>query len=73
MRFQSMATSIRPSTLVALLATMSGICACAVAAQPDSNQIPHLVSQDGRHALFVDGAPFLILGAQSHNSSAWPA
>ena len=33
MRFQSMATSIRPSTLVALLATMSGICACAAAAQ----------------------------------------
>lgn len=35
-------------------------------------QIPHLVEQDGRHALFVDGKPFLILGAQIHNSSAWP-
>ena len=31
------------------------------------------MTQDGRHALIVDGAPFLILGAQSHNSSAWPA
>jgi hypothetical protein len=37
-----------------------------------ANPIPHLVSTNGHHALFVDGAPFLMLGAQSHNSSAWP-
>jgi len=42
-------------------------------AQADNNPLPHFVTQDGRHALIVDGAPFLILGAQSHNSSAWPA
>ena len=42
-------------------------------AQTDDNSLPHLVTQDGRHALIVDGAPFLILGAQCHNSSAWPA
>jgi hypothetical protein len=35
--------------------------------------IPTLVEKDGRHALLVDGKPFLILGAQAHNSSAWPA
>jgi len=35
--------------------------------------LPHLVTKDGRHALIVDGKPFLMLGAQSHNSSAWPA
>jgi hypothetical protein len=35
-------------------------------------QIPSLVEQDGRHALLVDGEPYLILGAQMHNSSAWP-
>ncbi len=34
---------------------------------------PKLVEQGGRHALLVDGAPFLILGAQIGNSSAWPA
>ena len=34
--------------------------------------LPHLVHKDGRHALIVDGSPFLILGAQSHNSSSWP-
>ena len=27
----------------------------------------------GDHALMVDGAPFLVLGAQMNNSSAWPA
>ena len=35
--------------------------------------LPRLVKKDGRYALFVDGAPYLILGAQVHNSSAWPA
>ncbi len=30
------------------------------------------MEKDGRHALFVDGAPYLMLGAQVHNSSAWP-
>jgi beta-galactosidase GanA len=34
---------------------------------------PRIVEKDGRHALLVDGAPFLILGAQVNNSSAWPA
>ena len=34
--------------------------------------IPQIVSKDGRHALMVDGAPFLILGAQVNNSSNWP-
>jgi len=42
-------------------------------AETDSSSLPHIVTQNGRHALVVDGAPFLILGAQSHNSSAWPA
>lgn len=40
------------------------------AAAPDR---PHVVQRDGRHVLMVDGAPFLILGAQVHNSSNWPA
>ena len=34
--------------------------------------IPQIVSRDGRHALLVDGEPFLILGAQVNNSSNWP-
>jgi hypothetical protein len=35
--------------------------------------IPHIVQRDGRYALFVDGAPYLMLGAQVNNSSGWPA
>ncbi len=35
-------------------------------------ELPRLVSKDGRHALLVDGKPFLILGAQAHNSSNYP-
>ncbi len=33
---------------------------------------PHIVQQGGRHALMVEGAPFLVLGAQINNSSSWP-
>ncbi len=40
---------------------------------PPIAQSPSLVQKDGRHALLVDGAPFLMLGAQVNNSSAWPA
>jgi hypothetical protein len=36
-------------------------------------QAPKIVKQDGRFALMVDGRPYLILGAQINNSSAWPA
>jgi beta-galactosidase GanA len=35
-------------------------------------EMPKLVKQDGRYAFLVDGKPFLILGAQINNSSAWP-
>jgi beta-galactosidase GanA len=41
--------------------------------QPAPHPIPHLVQKDGRYALFVDEAPFLILGAQANNSSNWPS
>lgn len=52
---------------------------CALLAAPALAQknsdlnMPRLVEKDGRHALFVDGAPFLMLGMQVNNSSAWPA
>ncbi|WP_457356487.1 DUF5597 domain-containing protein [Roseateles sp. P5_D6] len=35
-------------------------------------EAPRLVERDGRHALLVDGKPFLMLGAQAHNSSNYP-
>ena len=43
--------------------------AAAVPAKP----LPSIVEKDGRFALMVDGAPYLMLGVQAHNSSAWPA
>ncbi len=33
---------------------------------------PRVESRDGRHALIVDGRPFLMLGAQVNNSSNYP-
>src|SRR5271168_3652812 len=39
----------------------------------EERPIPRLVKKDGRFALFVDDAPYLMLGAQVHNSSSWPA
>jgi beta-galactosidase GanA len=34
--------------------------------------VPRLVKKDGRYALLVDDAPYLVLGAQVNNSSGWP-
>jgi beta-galactosidase GanA len=45
--------------------------AAIAAAQPAP--LPRIVSNEGRHALLVDGEPFLMLGAQVHNSSNYPA
>jgi beta-galactosidase GanA len=38
-----------------------------------AHPLPRIEQRDGRYALVVDGAPFLMLGAQVNNSSAWPA
>lgn len=35
--------------------------------------MPQLVKPNGHWVLMVDGAPFLVLGAQVNNSSAWPS
>jgi hypothetical protein len=40
--------------------------------QAGMGMMPKIVEKDGRHTLLVDGQPFLILGGQAHNSSAWP-
>jgi beta-galactosidase GanA len=46
-----------------------GAWAAAPASAPD---IPRIATKAGRSALVVDGAPYLVLGAQVNNSSAWP-
>ncbi len=52
----------------ALAATL--LCATALAAA--AAELPRLVQQGDRHALLVDGQPYLVLGAQVHNSSNYP-
>ncbi len=54
------------------LAIAATLALVAPAAAQES-ETPRIVSKNGRHALFVDGEPFLMLGAQVNNSSAWPA
>jgi beta-galactosidase GanA len=50
----------------------SAMIALAGAGDADA-EVPRIVNDHGRHALLVDGAPYLMLGAQVNNSSAWPA
>ncbi|WP_347304652.1 DUF5597 domain-containing protein (plasmid) [Croceibacterium sp. TMG7-5b_MA50] len=57
---------------LSFLATLLLACAASVTAAQET-EVPRIVTQDGRHALLVDGEPFLMLGAQMNNSSAWPA
>ena len=58
--------SIRKTAIASLLwLSMLGIATAA--------QAPRFVQKDGRWALLVDGQPYLMLGGQLHNSSAWPS
>jgi beta-galactosidase GanA len=52
-----------------VLAAVAGA-ATALAADP---VLPRIEHREGRHALLVDGQPFLMLGAQANNSSNYPA
>jgi len=38
-----------------------------------AQELPELVTKNGRHALMVDGAPFIMLGSQTNNSSNYPS
>ncbi|ENZ94622.1 Beta-galactosidase [Xanthomonas fragariae] len=38
-----------------------------------AEELPRFITQNGRHAVIVDGAPYTVLAAQLHNSNAWPA
>jgi hypothetical protein len=55
--------------VVPILAALSAGFAPQV--QAEEHPIPQLVQKNGRFALIVDGAPYLILGAQANNSSDW--
>jgi beta-galactosidase GanA len=53
------------------LATAATMAMVAVPAA--AQELPQVVTENGRHALYVDGKPYLILGAQANNSSNYPA
>lgn len=53
-------------------AAQAGAAKAAAAAPAAATELPKLVTENGRHALLVDGKPFLILGAQVNNSSNYP-
>ncbi|MFZ1054804.1 MAG: hypothetical protein WAN79_03950, partial [Opitutaceae bacterium] len=59
-----------------VLAALAATFVCApVRAQDAGRSLPHLVHQDGRFALFVDDAPFLILAVEDQDiglESTWP-
>lgn len=57
------------SCFAALFAALGILSAVPSAAR----DLPRLESKGGHHALIVDGEPYLVLGAQVNNSSAWPA
>lgn len=45
---------------------------CATSSDEEA-PLPRIETKGGRHALFVDDKPFLVLAAQAHNSSNYPA
>jgi hypothetical protein len=59
------------SAVLAALVAMSVV--VTLHAQVKERSLPRLMKKDGRYALLVDDAPYLMLGAQVHNSSDWPA
>jgi beta-galactosidase GanA len=60
-------TGMMKRGILALMLGMAGI------AHARTGDVPHIATHDGHHALIVDGAPFLMLGAQVNNSSNYPA
>ena len=59
---------VRLRRALTLLLLVTAACVFSGAAEA-----PKLVEKDGRWALLVDGQPYLMLGGQVHNSSAWPS
>ena len=48
------------------------LCFCfSLTACAQAQPLPKFVAKDGRYTFLVDGKPYIVLGAQVHNSSAW--
>ncbi|UWZ85450.1 DUF5597 domain-containing protein [Occallatibacter riparius] len=64
---------MKPSCLFAALLLACPCLALAQKTPAGVHPIPSIAEKDGRFALMVDGSPYLMLGFQANNSSAWPA
>jgi len=67
---------ITKAALLAVVATgllLSGCKQQSTQASVKEAPVPAVVGKNGHYALMVDGAPFLILGAQANNSSNYPS
>lgn len=62
---------LKLSTILMLSTMLSG--PASFAQKPFTQNLPHIDRSDVHPALIVDGEPFLMLGAQVNNSSAWAA
>jgi beta-galactosidase GanA len=61
-----------PTIQKVIIAAMAALLPASIEAQAGPQPIPRIVQKDGRYSLFVDGAPYLMLGGQVLNSSGWP-
>jgi hypothetical protein len=59
--------------LFRILTALASFAVVAVPLIAQSAAAPKIITENGRHALMVDGAPYFVLGAQINNSSSWPA
>jgi len=60
---------VTSAVLAALAATLV---VATLRAQVEERPLPHLVKKDGRFALFVDNAPYLIMGIEDLTMGEWP-
>src|SRR4051794_34373373 len=71
--FRGKVTSVSRYRRVLSIALIWAAVALIGASPASTADMPRLSTKDGRHALIVDGKPFLVLGAQIHNSSNYPS
>ena len=73
MRFSTLlrSTALSRSAFAAVIAV--ALAAFIWVSSASAVEAPKIVQKDGRYALLVEGRPYLILGGQIHNSSAWPS
>src|SRR4030043_2312499 len=68
-------TIMKKKTIMRIIAIVSAVVLSAsgtLFCQAGEKMMPTIIEKDGRHALLMDGQPFLMLGGQAHNSSSWP-